>query len=105
MIESVIKMSVSWRQAGSGAFADAGTSLQTEAAVIHFQSVFDGFCMMLCDYNVKMVIESIFTAGRWLIMLLKGPAPERPIKSICMLDRCKVHETRISSRRGEQKTT
>lgn len=33
-----------------------------KVAIIFFQSDFDGFCMMLCDHNVKM-LKIDFIAG------------------------------------------
>lgn len=58
-----------------------------------FQSVFDGFCMMLCDRNVKMVIRERkidFIARQWLIIPLK--ANDKHCENTLKTSACHFHK-------------
>jgi hypothetical protein len=63
MIESAINVgelpTPGWRTDGFFCLAGAGASLPSRGQGHNLFSIsFDGFCMMLCDHNVKMVIEA-----------------------------------------------
>lgn len=67
-----------------------------KVAIIFFQSDFDGFCMMLCDHNVKMV-KIDFISGAPMadnaIKAWKTNVERRPLRASA----CRFHKPRKKS--------